>query len=405
MKQFHIAVIAGDGIGPEVIAEGKKVFSGIAQMDGTFSVTFEDFPWGCEYYLKSGEMMPENGLDLLRGYDAIYLGAVGYPGVPDHVSLGDLLLRIRRGFDEYINLRPVRLLHGAPCPLADISPRDIDMIVVRENSEGEYANVGARLYPGTPRETALQTGVFSRHGCERVIRYAYELARREKRTLTSISKGNALRYSMVFWDEIFAEIGKEYPDVETHSLLVDAASMFFVKDPKRFGVVVTSNLFGDILTDLGAAIAGGMGLAAGANLNPERRYPSMFEPIHGSAPDIAGQGIANPLASIWSVAQMLDFLDETACYRDAARGEKDADAGSWRNGTYVRHRECSTRCSGTLNHTEYAGGSSALRSIYMDGVYSHGTANTKSGYSGSRIWNTISSCDESNTEGDAAHCR
>ena len=311
MKQFHIAVIAGDGIGPEVITEGKKVFSGIAQMDGTFSVTFEDFPWGCEYYLKSGEMMPENGLDLLRGYDAIYLGAVGYPGVPDHVSLGDLLLRIRRGFDEYINLRPVRLLHGAPCPLADISPRDIDMIVVRENSEGEYANVGARLYPGTPRETALQTGVFSRHGCERVIRYAYELARREKRTLTSISKGNALRYSMVFWDEIFAEIGKEYPDVETHSLLVDAASMFFVKDPKRFGVVVTSNLFGDILTDLGAAIAGGMGLAAGANLNPERRYPSMFEPIHGSAPDIAGQGIANPLASIWSVAQMIDFLGET----------------------------------------------------------------------------------------------
>ncbi|MBF1695931.1 MAG: tartrate dehydrogenase [Selenomonas sp.] len=311
MKQFHIAVIAGDGIGPEVITEGKKVFSGIAQMDGTFSVTFEDFPWGCEYYLKSGEMMPENGLDLLRGYDAIYLGAVGYPGVPDHVSLGDLLLRIRRGFDEYINLRPVRLLHGAPCPLADISPRDIDMIVVRENSEGEYANVGARLYPGTPRETALQTGVFSRYGCERVIRYAYELARREKRTLTSISKGNALRYSMVFWDEIFAEIGKEYPDVETHSLLVDAASMFFVKDPKRFGVVVTSNLFGDILTDLGAAIAGGMGLAAGANLNPERRYPSMFEPIHGSAPDIAGQGIANPLASIWSVAQMIDFLGET----------------------------------------------------------------------------------------------
>ena len=311
MKQFHIAVIAGDGIGPEVIAEGKKVFLGIARMDGTFSVAFEDFPWGCEYYLKSGEMMPENGLDLLRGYDAIYLGAVGYPGVPDHVSLGDLLLRIRRGFDEYINLRPVRLLHGAPCPLADVSPRDIDMIVVRENSEGEYANVGARLYPGTPRETALQTGVFSRHGCERVIRYAYELARREKRTLTSISKGNALRYSMVFWDEIFAEIGKEYPDVETHSLLVDAASMFFVKDPKRFGVVVTSNLFGDILTDLGAAIAGGMGLAAGANLNPERRYPSMFEPIHGSAPDIAGQGIANPLASIWSVAQMLDFLGET----------------------------------------------------------------------------------------------
>jgi tartrate dehydrogenase len=310
MKRFDIAVIAGDGIGPEVIAEGKKVFSGISQMDENFSVSFEDFPWGCEYYLKTGEMMPEDGLDRLKDFDAIYLGAVGYPGVPDHISLGDLLLRIRRGFDEYINLRPVRLLKGAPCPLADVSADDINMVVVRENSEGEYANVGAHLYAGTEREVALQTGVFSRHGCERVIRYAYELARREKRSLTSISKGNALHYSMVFWDEIFAEIGKEYPDVETHSLLVDAASMFFVKDPGRFEIVVTSNLFGDILTDLGAAIAGGMGLAAGANLNPERKYPSMFEPIHGSAPDIAGQGAANPLASIWSVSQMLEFLGE-----------------------------------------------------------------------------------------------
>ena len=311
-KHFSIAVIAGDGIGPEVISEGKKVFSGIAALDGGFSVTFEDFPWGCEYYLKTGEMMPQDGLDILRPFDAVYLGAVGYPGVPDHISLGGLLLQIRRGFDEYINLRPVRLLRGAPCPLAGVQPQDIDMIVVRENSEGEYANVGARLYAGTPRETAIQTGVFSRHGCERVIRYAYELARREKRSLTSISKGNALCYSMVFWDEIFAEIGRSYPDVETHSLLVDAASMFFVKDPKRFEIVVTSNLFGDILTDLGAAIAGGMGLAAGANLNPERTYPSMFEPIHGSAPDIAGQGIANPLASIWAVSQMLDFLGENS---------------------------------------------------------------------------------------------
>lgn len=310
MKHFHIAVIAGDGIGPEVIGEGKKVFAGIAQIDGGFSVAFEDFPWGCEYYLKTGEMMPADGLDRLQHFDAVFLGAVGYPGVPDHISLGDLLLRIRRGFDEYINLRPVRLLKGAPCPLADTAPEDIDMVVVRENSEGEYANVGAHLYAGTEREVALQTGVFSRYGCERVIRYAYELARREGRSLTSISKGNALRYSMVFWDEIFDRIGREYPDVETHSLLVDAASMFFVKDPKRFEIVVTSNLFGDILTDLGAAIAGGMGLAAGANLNPERKYPSMFEPIHGSAPDIAGKGIANPLASIWSVSQMLDFLGE-----------------------------------------------------------------------------------------------
>lgn len=310
MEHFNIAVIAGDGVGPEVIKEGKKVFSGISRIDGNFSVSFTDFPWGCEYYLKTGEMMPADGMDLLRGFDAVYLGAVGYPGVPDHISLGGLLLRIRRGFDEYINLRPIRLLKGAPCPLADVRPEDVNMIVVRENSEGEYANVGARLYSDTEREVAFQTAVFSRHGCERVIRYAFELARHEKRSLTSISKGNALRYSMVFWDEVFAEIGQEYPDVETHSLLVDAASMFFVKDPKRFEIVVTSNLFGDILTDLGAAIAGGMGLAAGANLNPERKYPSMFEPIHGSAPDIARKGIANPLASIWSVSQMLEFLGE-----------------------------------------------------------------------------------------------
>ena len=307
MENFKVAVIAGDGIGPEVLAEGVKVLKAVAEMDGSFAVEFTEFPWGCEYYLKHGEMMEANGLEKLKGFDAIYLGAVGYPGVPDHISLGDLLLKIRRCFDQYINLRPVKLLAGAPCPLKDVRQEDIDMLVVRENSEGEYANVGARLYPGTPQEVALQTGVFSRHGTERVIRYAYELAKTQHKTLTSISKGNALGYSMVFWDQIFKEVGTEYPEVETHSYLVDAASMLFVKDPGRFQIVVTSNLFGDILTDLGAAIAGGMGLAAGANLNPEKTYPSMFEPIHGSAPDIAGRGIANPLASIWSVSQMLDF--------------------------------------------------------------------------------------------------
>ena len=306
MEKYKIAVIAGDGIGPEVIAEGKKVLAGIAKMDGSFEVEFTDFPWGCEYYLKEGKMMPEDGLSLLKDFDAIYLGAVGYPGVPDDVSLQGLLLKIRKGFDEYINLRPVKLLQGAPCPLKDVSEEDIDMVVVRENSEGEYANAGCRLYPGTEQEMALQTGVFSRKGCERVIRYAYEMAKKEGKSLTNISKANALGYSMVFWNEIFAEVGKEYPEVPTSSLMVDAASMFFVKDPKRFQIVVTSNLFGDILTDLGAAIAGGMGLAAGANLNPERKYPSMFEPIHGSAPDIAGQGLANPLAAIWSVSQMLE---------------------------------------------------------------------------------------------------
>lgn len=311
MKTYKVAVIAGDGIGPEVLTEGMKVLNEIAVMDGGFQVEFTEFPWGCEYYLENGKMMDEDGLERLKTFDAIYLGAVGYPGVPDNISLGGLLLKIRRGFDQYINLRPIKLLNGAPCPLKNVQREDIDMLVVRENSEGEYADVGARLYPGTPQEIALQTGVFSRKGIERTVRYAYEIARTKRKTLTSISKGNALGYSMVFWDQIFLEIGQEYPDVETHSYLVDAASMFFIKDPKRFQIVVTSNLFGDILTDLGAAIAGGMGLAAGANLNPEKKFPSMFEPIHGSAPDIAGQGLANPLASIWSISQMLEFWGKT----------------------------------------------------------------------------------------------
>ena len=310
MKTHKIAVIAGDGIGPEVIDVGVKVLKKIAELDGSFDFEFTHFPWGCEYYLREGRMMPEDGLDTLSKYDAIFLGAVGYPGVPDHISLWDLLLVIRKKFDQYINLRPVKLLKGAPCPLKDVKREEIDMLFVRENSEGEYAGSGAWLYKGQPNEVVIQNGVFSRHGCERVIRYAYELARKEGKTLTSISKGNALNYSMVFWDQIFKEVGAEYPDVKTYSYLVDAASMFMVKDPARFQIVVTSNLFGDILTDLGAAISGGMGLAAGANLNPERKYPSMFEPIHGSAPDIAGKGLANPLATVWSVSQMLDYFGE-----------------------------------------------------------------------------------------------
>ncbi|MDF2565020.1 MAG: tartrate dehydrogenase [Massilibacillus sp.] len=308
MKEYKVAVIAGDGIGPEVLAEGVKILNKVSELSGDFKFQFTYFPWGCQYYLKNGKMMDEDGLEKLKAFDAIYLGAVGYPGVPDHISLCDLLLKIRKGFDQYVNIRPVQLLDGAPCPLKDITREQIDMLVIRENSEGEYAGAGDWLFKGKPEEVVLQTGVFSRKGTERIIRYAYEEARKTGRTLTSISKGNALIYSMVFWDQVFAEVGKEYPDVKTYSYLVDAASMFFVKDPGRFQVVVTSNLFGDILTDLGAAISGGMGLAAGANVNPERKYPSMFEPIHGSAPDIAGKGIANPLASIWSVSQMLDFF-------------------------------------------------------------------------------------------------
>ena len=309
MKTFNIAVIPGDGIGPEVVEEGLKVLNAIAEIDGSFCFNFVKFPWGCEYYLKTGKMMDDNGLELLKSYDAIYLGAVGYPTVPDHISLRELLLKIRTGFDEYINLRPIKLLKGAPCPLKNKSEKDIDFIVVRENSEGEYCGLGEWVNKGQKDEYVLQTGKFTRKGVERVIRYAFELARKENRkVVTSVTKGNALNYSMVFWDEIFHEISKEYPDIEANQLMVDAASMNFVLHPERFGVVVTSNLFGDILTDLGAAIAGGMGLAAGDNLNPDGAYPSMFESIHGSAPDIAGKHIANPIAQIWAAAGMLKHL-------------------------------------------------------------------------------------------------
>ena len=308
MITHKIAVIAGDGIGPEVLAEGVKVLNKVAELDGSFNFEFTHFPWGCDYYKETGKMMPDDGIETLKKFDAIFLGAVGSPGVPDHISLWDLLLVIRKSFDQYINLRPVKLLNGAPCPLKDVKKEDIDMVFVRENTEGEYAGSGSWLFKDKPNEVVIQDGVFSRKGTERVIRYAFELAKKEGKTLTSISKGNALNYSMVFWDKIFKEVSADYPEVKTYSYLVDAASMFMVKDPKRFEIVVTSNLFGDILTDLGAAIQGGMGLAAGANLNPERTFPSMFEPIHGSAPDIAGKGLANPLATVWSASQLLDFF-------------------------------------------------------------------------------------------------
>ncbi|MED4203888.1 tartrate dehydrogenase [Neobacillus mesonae] len=308
MSTYKIAVIAGDGIGPEVLQEGIKVLDKIAELDGSLKFEYTYFPWGCEYYTKHGVMMDEDGIEKLKDFDAIFLGAVGFPGVPDHISLWDLLLKIRKSFDQYINIRPIKLIKGAPCPLKDVKREDIDMLFIRENSEGEYAGAGDWLFKGKENEVVLQTGVFSRIGTERVIRYAFETARKEGKSLTSISKGNALNYSMVFWDQVFEEVAKEYPDVKTASYLVDAAAMLMITDPKRFEVVVTSNLFGDILTDLGAALAGGIGLAAGANVNPERTFPSMFEPIHGSAPDIAGKGLANPLATIWSASQLLDFL-------------------------------------------------------------------------------------------------
>lgn len=310
MNAYNIALIPGDGIGPEVVAQGVKVLKAIEKADANVSFSFTEFPWGCEYYLDTGKMMAEDGMETLKKYDAIYLGAVGYPGVPDHISLRDLLIRIRKGFDQYVNLRPITLLHPSLTPLKDKTAKDIDMLVIRENSEGEYSGAGEWLFEGKPEEVVLQTGVFSRKGTERIIRYAYEEANRTNRTLTSISKANALNYSMVFWDQVFEDIGKEYPNVKTYSYLVDAASLYFVQQPERFEVVVTSNLFGDIVTDIGAGITGGLGLATGANINPEKKYPSMFEPVHGSAPDIAGKGLANPLAALWSVSQMLDFFGQ-----------------------------------------------------------------------------------------------
>lgn len=308
MKKYKIAVIPGDGAGKEVMREGIKVLNEIARLHGGLYFETDHYDWGCEYYLKHGRMMAEDGLDILRGYDAILLGAVGFPGVPDHISLRDLLLKIRQGFDQYINLRPVKLLPGIECPVKNKGPADIDMVFVRENTEGEYAGIGGFIRQGTAEETALQTSVFTRKNTERVMDYAFRLARNRGKKLTSITKSNAMNYSMVFWDRVFRELSERYPDIETQSFHVDAAAMYMAQNPEDFDVVVASNLFGDILTDLGAALQGGLGFAAGANLNPESKYPSMFEPVHGSAPNIAGRGISNPIAMIWTVKLMLDFL-------------------------------------------------------------------------------------------------
>jgi len=315
MKTFEIATIPGDGIGIEVVNEGIKVLKKIEELDQTFHLNFTIYPWGCNYYLKTGKMMSDDAMDILSKADAIYLGAVGYPTVQDAISLRDLLLKIRVEFDEYVNLRPVKLLKGANSPLKDKTSKDIDFIVVRENIEGEYAGIGKWIDKGKPTEKVEQTGVFSRYETERIIRYAFELCRKEgRKRVTSITKSNALNYSMVFWDEIFREVASEYKDIEANQLMVDAASMIFVTHPERLDVVVASNLFGDILTDLGAAITGGLGLAEGDNLNTEGNYPSMFEAIHGSAPDIAGKGIANPIAEIWAGASMLKNLGYTKWY-------------------------------------------------------------------------------------------
>ena len=308
---YKIAVIPGDGIGKEVVPEGIRVLEAVA---GRFDIRFkwDELAWSCETYTRTGRMMPEDGIEQLCRYDAIFLGAVGFPGVSDHVSLWGLLIPIRRQMQQCINLRPVRMLEGMVSPLKARGPEDIDFLIVRENNEGEYSEIGGRLYNGTEAETVVQESVFTRSGVDRVMRFAFELAKtREAKHVTSATKSNGIIHTMPFWDERFAAIGREYPDIRADQYHIDILTANFVLHPDWFDVVVGSNLFGDILSDLGPAVAGTIGVAPSANINPTREYPSMFEPVHGSAPDIAGQGIANPIAQIWSGAMMLDHLGHT----------------------------------------------------------------------------------------------
>ncbi|NRB65273.1 MAG: tartrate dehydrogenase, partial [Saprospiraceae bacterium] len=307
MKTYNIATIPGDGIGKEVIPESTQVLEVIAAKFG-FTFKFKNYDYGCERYAKYGKMMPDDGLARLRDNDSIFLGAVGYPGVPDHVSLWGLLIPIRRTFQQYINLRPVRLLEGISSPLKN--PGKIDFYIVRENNEGEYSSSGGSIYEGTDHEVVIQESIFTRRGVDRVMTYAFELADSRNKKITSATKSNGIIHTMPFWDQRFQAIGQAFPQIEQNQFHIDILAAHFVQHPDWFDVVVASNLFGDILSDLGPAVVGGMGIAAGANINPERNYPSMFEPVHGSAPDIAGKNVANPIACLWTAQMMLDHLGE-----------------------------------------------------------------------------------------------
>ena len=305
---YNIAVIAGDGIGKEVMPEAIKVLEAVASKHD-LDFKFDEKDWSCERYHKTGAMMPEDGLASIKEHDSILLGAVGFPGVPDHISLWGLLIPIRRDFNQYVNLRPVRLFEGMPCPLAGREPGEIYMLIVRENVEGEYSAIGGRQYEGTAQEMAVQQSIFTKKGIEQIMRYAFEAAKlRERKQVTSATKSNGIIHSMPYWDERFEAISAEYPDITTDKFHIDILTAHFVRNPHWFDVVVGSNLFGDILSDLGPAVTGTIGIAPGANINPEREFPSMFEPVHGSAPDIAGQGICNPIGEIWSAAMMLEHL-------------------------------------------------------------------------------------------------
>ncbi|MET0473181.1 MAG: tartrate dehydrogenase [Mycobacterium sp.] len=308
-RTYRVAALPGDGIGNEVLPAAIEVLDVLASR---FDIDFrwQHYEWGCEYYQRTGLMMPADAIERLASHDAIFLGAVGAPGVPDHVSLWGMLIPIRREFDQYVNLRPARLLPNVPSPIAPSRSADMDMVVIRENVEGEYSRIGGRLYAGTDAEMAVQESVFTRRGVERVMRFAFDLARDRRKHLTSATKSNGIVYTMPFWDEVFAEQALLHPDIGIDQYHIDALAAMFVLDPCRFDVVVASNLFGDILTDLAAAVAGSIGVAPSANINPERRFPSMFEPVHGSAPDIAGKGIANPVGQLWSAVLMLEHLGE-----------------------------------------------------------------------------------------------
>ena len=313
MRHYQIAVLPGDGIGQDIITESVQTLTTLAQVHGDFRLDTQQFDWGTERYLREGAMMPKDGLTVLErgGFDGILLGPIGDPRVPDHITLWGLLLEIRQGFDQYVNLRPMRLLPGVRSPLVGKGPTEIDMVCVRENTEGEYAGVGGRVHLAREAEVAIQSIVFTRTGTERLMRYGFEYARLHgRKKVTSATKSNSMQYTMVFWDEVFGQVAADYPDIAHEQQLIDSLTARFVSRPESLDVIVCSNLFGDILSDLGAAISGSLGLGPSANLNPERRYPSLFQAIHGSAPDIAGKGIANPIASIWSGQLMLDFLGE-----------------------------------------------------------------------------------------------
>ena len=327
MREHKIAIIAGDGIGKEVIPAGIEVIRVAAKHHG-FSCGFTELPWSCDYYLEHGKMLPDDWIDVVRQFDAIYLGTIGAPGVPDHVSAQQLLLPMRKQLFQWVNVRPMRLLRGISSPLAGRTAADIDMVCIRENSEGEYCGLGGRVHRGTPHELATQTGAFTRVGIERSARYAFEIAgSRPKKQLASATKSNALQHAMVFWDEVVEDVSKDFPDVAYTRYYVDALAARMVTHPQTIDTIVASNLFGDILTDIGSAISGSLGVGPGANINPDRTMPSMFEPIHGSAPDIAGKGIANPVATIWAGAMMLDHLDERAAH-DAILGAIETVVGA-----------------------------------------------------------------------------